>query len=75
MNIETIGLGAGSYPEPQETKEKCYQFGFNATIKGYGYVYATNMEQAKELISSNDYDDIVDTFDMQIEEITDIRED
>ncbi len=25
MNIETIGLGAGSYPEPKETKDKHIQ--------------------------------------------------
>lgn len=74
MDIETKGLGAGSYPEPLEPKEKCYQFDFNATIKGYGVVYAANEEQAKELIESGDYEDIMDTFDMQIEEVTDIRE-
>lgn len=74
MDIETKELGIGSYPEPQEEKEKCYQFDFNATIRGYGIVYATNIEQAKELIDSGDYDDIMDTFDMQIEEITDIKE-
>ena len=72
--IDTRGLGAGSYPEPQEPKEKCYQFEFNATISGYGYVYAESVERAEELINSGSYDDIVDTYDMNIEEITKIEE-
>lgn len=75
MEIDTIEAGAGSYPEPPEPKEKCYKFEFNATISGYGYVYAENQEEAKELIDNGEYDDIVDTFDMEIEEITSIEED
>lgn len=74
MDIDTREAGAGSYPEPPEPKEKCYQFDFNASIKGYGYVYADDKEQAIELINSNDYDDIIEMFDMEIEEITRIRE-
>ena len=72
--METTGLGAGSYPEPPEDKTICYQFDFNATISGYGVVYADSIEQAKELIESNDYDDIIDTWGMKIQEITNIRE-
>lgn len=73
--IDTKGLGAGSYPEQPESKKKCYQFDFNATIGGYGYVYAESVEQAEELINSGDYDDIMDTWDMEIQEITKIEED
>lgn len=62
------------YPEPPESKEKMYKFEFEASIKGYGYVYAENEDEAKELINSNDYGDIVDTWDMEIQEITKIEE-
>lgn len=75
MDIETKGLGAGSYPEPPEDKYKIYQFDFNASIKGYGVVTARDEERARELIEENEYDDIIETFDMEIEEITRIRED
>ena len=73
--IDTRGLGAGSYPEPPESKEKCYQFEFNATISGYGYVYAESVEQAEEKINNGDYDEIMDTWGIEIEEITKIEED
>ena len=75
MDIETIGLGAGSYPEPPETEYKTYQFNFNASIRGYGVVTAKNEEEARKLIDNEDYDDIIETFDMKIEDITNIKED
>lgn len=68
-------LMVDDYPTPPEPKEKCYKFEFNASISGYGYVTAENEEEAKELINHRDWDDIVDTFDMEIEEITNIEED
>lgn len=74
QNIETKGLGAGSYPEPIESKEKSYQFDFNATCRGYGVVTARDEEDAKKLIMSNDYDDIIEFIDYKIEEITNITE-
>lgn len=71
--IDTTEIGAGSYPEPPEPKEKCYWFKFIATSKGVGYVYAESYEQAEELINSGEYE--VDyTYDMNIEEITTIEE-
>lgn len=73
--VETIEAGAGSYPEPPEPQEKCYQFDFNASIRGYGVVYAKDEREAKEMAESGNYDDIIDAYDMQIEEITSIRED
>ena len=72
--IET-SLMVTDYPEPPEPKEKCYKFDFNATISGYGYVYAENVDEAIEKASNNEYDDIVDTWDMNIEEVTRIEED
>lgn len=73
--IETQGLGAGSYPEPEEPKEKCYQVEFNASISGIAIVYAEDEFSASLKVEQNDYDDIVDTFDMQIEEVVNVRED
>jgi len=71
--MDTTELGAGYNPVPDEIK-KTYQFEFNATISGYGVVTAKNYEDAKEMINNGDYDDIVDTWDMKIEEITNIEE-
>lgn len=72
--METKGLGAGSYPEPPEPKIKCYQFDFNATISGYGIIYASSLEEARRLVENGEYDDIVDTYDLEIQEITGIEE-
>lgn len=73
--LDTTEAGGGSYPEAPEPKEKCYQFDFIATIKGYGIVYAESETEAKEKIDNNDYDEIMDTFDMEIQEVTRIEED
>ena len=40
--VDTVEAGAGSYPEPPESKLKCFKFNFDATISGYGLVYAEN---------------------------------
>lgn len=71
--IDTVEAGAGSYPNPPENKLKCYQFEFNAEISGYGLVYAENEEQAEELIREEKYDDIIDTWGMEITDITNIE--
>ena len=71
--VDTVEAGAGSYPEPPESELKCYQFEFDATISGYGFVYAENEEQAKELIMQDEYDDIIDTWGMEITDVTDIE--
>lgn len=62
------------YPEPEEPSVKLFDFSFNATIKGYGIVYASSLEEAKDLIEIGEYDDIIDTHDMEIQEITKIEE-
>lgn len=72
--METRGLGAGSYPDAPENEEKCFEFKFVASECGFGIVYAKNYEEAIEKIKSNDYDDIIDTFDFQIENIIKIEE-
>lgn len=73
--LETQGLGAGSYPEEPEPKEKCYQFEFNATISGYGIVYAEDEFSASLKAEQGDYEEIMDTWGMEITEITKIEED
>ena len=72
--IETKGLGAGSYPSPEEEKNKCYQFEFNGTISGYGIVYAEDEYSASLKAEQGDYDEIIDTWGTKIEEITKIEE-
>lgn len=72
--IDTVEAGAGSYPDAPENKNKEYQFEFEASIKGYGYVYAKSEEEAKELIQSGKENEIVETYDMKLENITEIKE-
>lgn len=71
--VDTVEAGAGSYPEPPESELKCFEFNFDAEISGYGIVYAENEEQAKELIMRGEYDDIVDTWGMEMTDITKIE--
>lgn len=73
--VETVEAGAGSYPEEPEPATKCFQFEFNASVSGYGIVYAKDEREARELVNNGSYDDIMDTWGMTIEEITSIRED
>lgn len=73
-NIDTLELGAGQNPVPDDLTEKCYQFEFNATISGLGIVFAENMLQAREKLENNEYDDLIETWGMKIEEITGIEE-
>ena len=54
--------------------KKVYQFEFIGSHKGYGVVTASNKEEAIDLINNNDYDDIIDTYDTNIEDITKIEE-
>ena len=67
-------LNVLDYPEPSEPQVKCYQFDFNATISGYGIIYASSLEEAKSLAEKGEYDDIMDTYDLEIQEITDVEE-
>lgn len=67
-------LNVTDYPEPSEPKIKCYQFDFNATISGYGIVYASSIEEARAFLEKGEYDDIMDTYDLEIQEITDVKE-
>lgn len=72
--IDTVEAGAGSYPEPDESQYKDYEFEFIGSYKGYGIVQAKDEESARELIMNGDYDDIIDTYSHTIEEITRICE-
>lgn len=71
MNIETKGLGAGSYPEPNESELKC--FNFKATIYSNvsGYVWAKNEEEAEDLIYKMQWEEIENG---KIEEVYNVEE-
>jgi hypothetical protein len=71
--IETKGLGAGSYPEPKENEKKCFKFTFTATVEGYGMVYAKSRMEAISLIMNQEYDDIIDTYNLQIEDVNSLE--
>lgn len=67
-------LMVNDYPEPTEPKLKCFKFEFKATIGGIGIIYAEDIKQAEIMVKNNEYDDIIDTWGMEIEEITEIEE-
>lgn len=71
--METKEYYGGTYSEESEI-EKCFQFDFKASVRGYGIVYARDKEQAIKLILNKEYDEIVETYDMEIEDITKIEE-
>ena len=51
----------------------CYQFEFMGTTSGFGIVYARNKEEAIEKIQCNEIDDIIDTFGIEVTNITSIE--
>lgn len=51
-----------------------YEFDFRGTVYGYGIVTANNEEEAKEKVLAGDYDDIIETYDMQITEVSEVKE-
>lgn len=73
--IDTTELGAGSYPEQPEPKEKLYRFEFRGLAEGYGYVYAEDEFSASLKASQQDYDSIEDIQLIEVEEIIRVEED
>lgn len=75
--IETIGLGAGSYPEPPESKSKLYTFQVAVTGVAFVSVYAESRDEAEEAVYRHEfdgYDDvIVDELDY-IEGLVDVED-
>ncbi len=55
-------------------EEKFYNFDIEITRIGKGYVYAKNIEEAKEKINEHDWDDIYDESDGEFGEILEIKE-
>lgn len=53
---------------------KDYTFIAKTSEQAKGYVEAENIEDAKRKILKGQYDDIVDTYDMKICEVVDIKE-
>jgi hypothetical protein len=54
--------------------EKEYKFLAVAKEIAKGYVIAKNEDEAKKKILDNDYEDIWDTYDMELEKIVEIEE-
>lgn len=79
-SIETIGLGAGSYPSPKIT-EQCYTFECECSCKANLSIYANSQIEAEEYLRSirldpvrartPDYDLELDYF--YIEDITGMK--
>ncbi len=55
-------------------EDKTYQFDFIGKTGGNGIVTARNEEEAKKKVQNGEYDDIIDTWDLEVEEITAIEE-
>lgn len=51
----------------------CYQFEFIGTTSGFGIVYARNKEEAIAKIKNGDIDDIIDTFGIEVTDVTNIE--
>lgn len=63
-----MGLGAGSYPEPPEPKDKCYVITCSCSAKGEFVVYAENADEAKERLRNSEYEEC-ELKEFQIEDI------
>ena len=68
--IITTDLGAGSYPEPPESKEKCYIFNCDISCKAKVIVWAESEEEARNHVNANNYDEI-EYYDYGIEQVND----
>lgn len=55
--IDTREYYGGTYPEPTESKTKCYTFKCNCSCIGTISIYAESEEQAKEYLYNGDVDD------------------
>lgn len=67
--IETKGLGAGSYPEPEVEEEKAYRFTCECYAEYEFVVYAEDIEQAREKLKGKDYNEAI-LQSLEIEGIT-----
>lgn len=72
MGIDTVELGAGSYPEPTEETIN-YEFTAVALVQIKGTVCAKNIEQARQIIISKDTDYSFEKI-IEIEEIERLEE-
>ena len=55
-------------------EEKYYNFTIEINHIGKGYVYASDLEEAKEKINEHDWNDIYDETDTEFGEILEIKE-
>ena len=67
--METMGLGAGSYPEPPEPKEKCYMLTCECSQTVEFTIWAKDYSEAEIRVMCGDYDVKNEISDLKIEEI------
>lgn len=68
--IITTDLGAGSYPIPPDSNEKCYIFNCDVSCKAKVILWAKSEEEARNFVNANTYDEI-DYYDYKIEQVND----
>ena len=77
--IDTTEAGAGSYPEPPNSKAKVYYFECEIATRCNISVQAENIDEATEYLRrkeyddfdllSHDYDEIIDIIDYEVEKL------
>lgn len=74
MNIETKGLGAGSYPDAPEEKGGWYAVTVAVSTYATVYVCAESAEEAERLAMQGDYEDIeIEKNGCVFEEVEDVE--
>lgn len=72
--FETKGLGAGSYPEPNDNGYKCYSFTALVISRVNGYVWARNASEAEEYINNLEWSEIENESIEEVDEIEELEE-
>lgn len=72
--FETKGLGAGSYPEPNDNGYKCYSFTASVISRINGYVWAKSEEEAEEYINNLEWSEIINESIEEVEDIESLEE-
>ena len=73
--IDTREAGAGSYPEPPESKEICFNFVIETIEELKGYVWAKDIAEAHQLILDKKWEEIDDGKTLEVLAINELEED
>ena len=73
--IDTREAGAGSYPEPPESKEICFNFTIEVREELKGYVYAKDIAEAHQLILEQKWEEIDEGKTLEVLAINELEED